>query len=108
MDTGELRNGNRLGAPSQPSRARRFATATALAIPSTVMASPLLISGQPITLADLNEVALAGRAVALDPAALPRIRASRSVVDALLARGGTAYGINTGFGKLSDVRIEPG
>jgi histidine ammonia-lyase len=71
------------------------------------MSSPLLLSGQPLTLAELIDVAHAGRAVALDPAALPRIRASRSVVDALLARGGTAYGINTGFGKLSDVRIEP-
>jgi histidine ammonia-lyase len=71
------------------------------------MSKPFLLSGQPLTLAELTDVALMGRAVALDPAALPRIRASRSVVDALLARGGTAYGINTGFGKLSDVRIEP-
>jgi histidine ammonia-lyase len=39
---------------------------------------------------------------------LPAIRASRAVVDRLLASGGTAYGINTGFGRLSDVRIEPG
>ena len=31
--------------------------------------------------------------------------ASRSVVESVVARGETAYGINTGFGKLSDVRI---
>ena len=48
------------------------------------------------------------RAVALDPAAPLRVRESRAVVDGLLARGDTAYGVNTGFGKLSDVRIEPG
>lgn len=72
------------------------------------MSSPLLIAGQPLTLTEIRDVAVAGRAVALDPRALPGIRASRAVVDALLAGGGTAYGINTGFGKLSDVRVEPG
>jgi histidine ammonia-lyase len=72
------------------------------------MSTPLLLSGQPLSLDEISQVALAGRAVALDPAALPRIRESRAVVDGLLARGETAYGVNTGFGKLSDVRIEPG
>jgi histidine ammonia-lyase len=72
------------------------------------MSTPLLLSGQPLTLEEISQVALGKRAVALDPAALPRIRESRAVVDGLLARGETAYGVNTGFGKLSDVRIEPG
>ena len=71
------------------------------------MSSPLVLNGQPLTLEEIAEVALTGREVSLAPQALPRIRASRAVVDALLAGGGTAYGINTGFGKLSDVRIEP-
>lgn len=71
------------------------------------MPTPLLLSGQPLTLEAIAEVALGSRAVALDPDALPRIRASRAVVDSLLARGETAYGINTGFGKLSDVHIDP-
>lgn len=72
------------------------------------MPEPLLLAGQPLSLNEVCEVALHGRRVALDPAALPGIRDSRAVVDRLLASGGTAYGINTGFGKLSDVRIEPG
>ncbi len=72
------------------------------------MSTPLLLSGQPLSLDEISQVALQGRGVALDPAALPRIRASRAVVDGVLARGETAYGVNTGFGKLSDVRIEPG
>jgi histidine ammonia-lyase len=72
------------------------------------MSTPLLLSGQPLTLDEISQVALDKRAVALEPAALPRIRESRAVVDGLLARGETAYGVNTGFGKLSDVRIEPG
>ena len=72
------------------------------------MSSPLLLSGQPLTLDEICQVSLGDRAVALDPAALPRIRASRAVVDGLLKHGETVYGVNTGFGKLSDVRIEPG
>jgi histidine ammonia-lyase len=72
------------------------------------MSEALLLAGQPLTLDDIGAVALHGRGVALDPAALPSIRASRKVVADLLARGGTAYGINTGFGKLSDFHIEPG
>ncbi len=71
------------------------------------MSTPLLLSGEPLPLDTIAQVALQSRPVALDPAALPRIQASRAVVDSLLARGETAYGINTGFGKLSDVRIAP-
>src|SRR5437870_1200910 len=33
------------------------------------------------------------------------MNASRTVVDRLVASGKTAYGINTGFGKLASVRI---
>ncbi|MGC2299050.1 MAG: histidine ammonia-lyase [Acidobacteriaceae bacterium] len=72
------------------------------------MSTPLLLAGQPLTLEEISQVALAGRVVALNPGAMPRILASRAVVDGLLARGETAYGVNTGFGKLSDVRIETG
>ncbi|HEX4006839.1 MAG TPA: histidine ammonia-lyase [Acidobacteriaceae bacterium] len=71
-----------------------------------LMSDPLLLAGQPLTLDEISAVAVDGRSVALNPAALPGILGSRKVVDALLASGGTAYGINTGFGKLSDVRIE--
>ena len=72
------------------------------------MSSPLLLAGQPLSLEQIAEVALSGLEVALDPAVLPGIHASRSVIDGLLARGETAYGINTGFGKLSDVHIDAG
>jgi histidine ammonia-lyase len=72
------------------------------------MSTLLLLAGQTLSLHEISQVALEKRAVALDPAALPRIRESRAVVDGLLARGATVYGVNTGFGKLSDVRIESG
>src|SRR4029077_2225797 len=36
-----------------------------------------------------------------------RIRKSRAVVEKILEQGQVIYGISTGFGKLSDVKIEP-
>jgi len=40
-------------------------------------------------------------------AALRRVRRSRAVVDRAIRDGRTIYGVNTGFGSLSDTRIEP-
>jgi len=40
-------------------------------------------------------------------AALRRVRRSRAVVDRAIRDGRTIYGINTGFGSLSDTLIEP-
>lgn len=36
-----------------------------------------------------------------------RLEASRAVVEKIVAENKTVYGVNTGFGKLSDVRIDP-
>jgi histidine ammonia-lyase len=43
--------------------------------------------------------------VALASAARDRMLASRAVVDRVVASGATAYGVNTGFGELAEVRI---
>lgn len=74
---------------------------------SEVIAEPILLTGQSLTLTEIGDVALRGRAVVLAELARTRILASRRLVDALVERNETAYGINTGFGKLSDVRIAP-
>ena len=66
---------------------------------------PLRLTGNDLTLAALEEVVFQGREAALAPAARQRVEASRAVVERLLASGATAYGINTGFGELSTVRI---
>src|SRR5277367_4621442 len=65
----------------------------------------IALTGNDLTFAQLYEVALGGESVSLSPAAIARMNASRAVVDQLLASGQTAYGINTGFGKLASVRI---
>ncbi len=91
----------------KPHRLQEWFLKAGLALPSSVMSPPLLLSGNALTLDELNEVAVFGREAALDPSALEGILASRAVVEGLLGRGETAYGINTGFGKLSDIHIEP-
>ncbi len=63
------------------------------------------LSGNDLTFPQLYDVALRDEQVQLTPSAIERMNASRAVVDRLLASGATAYGINTGFGKLASVRI---
>lgn len=46
-----------------------------------------------------------GAGVALDPACLPVVGAAARTVEAVVAKGEPVYGINTGFGKLANVRI---
>jgi histidine ammonia-lyase len=68
----------------------------------------LVLDGQALTLAEIEDVALRGRPVTIAAAALERVCASRKLIEGILAEGQTVYGVNTGFGKLSDVRIPDG
>jgi histidine ammonia-lyase len=68
----------------------------------------LVLDGQPLSLAEIEAVALNGRLASVAPAALARVKASRELIEGILAAGQTVYGVNTGFGKLSDVRIPTG
>ena len=67
--------------------------------------SVLALSGQALTIEEIAAVAFNGCKVAIADSAWPKIKASRAVVETVVASGETAYGINTGFGKLADVRI---
>jgi len=71
-----------------------------------IATAPVSLNGADLDLAALEQIA-DGRPAALDPSVLQQIRASRQVVDDLLARGEVAYGLNTGFGRLAHRRIEP-
>jgi histidine ammonia-lyase len=48
-----------------------------------------------------------GAGVRIDPAAAPAIAAGAAAIDRILATGEPVYGVNTGFGKLASVRIDP-
>ena len=65
----------------------------------------ILLTGNDLTFDQLYATALRNESVSLSPAAVTRMKASRAVVDRLVAANETAYGINTGFGKLASVRI---
>ena len=55
----------------------------------------------------MASVARTGRRVAIAAAAVERMRASRDVIERVLAEGRTVYGVTTGFGDLADVGIDP-
>ena len=63
------------------------------------------LNGEQISLRELAAVALGGEAVHVSSLARPRILASRKLIEQIVARDVVVYGVNTGFGKLSDVRI---
>ena len=71
------------------------------------MMEVLELNGRALSLEQIASVALDGGSVAIAADASRRMEASRAVVEGVVSRGETAYGINTGFGKLSDVRIGP-
>jgi len=68
----------------------------------------LELQGQPLTLEQIVAVASGQEEVALAAGARTRVAAARAVVEKIVSENQTVYGVNTGFGKLSDVRIEPG
>ena len=65
------------------------------------------LDGQRLSLAEVSAVARAGERVTLASKARQRIEQARLVVERIIAENRTVYGINTGFGKLSDIRIDP-
>ena len=68
----------------------------------------LELNGQPLSLEQIHQVAAGSMDAAIGPAARQGIEASQAVVERIVTSNETAYGINTGFGKLSDVRISTG
>ena len=66
----------------------------------------LELRGQRLTLEQIVKVATGVESVRLSEESRARMEAARSVVERIVAENQTVYGVNTGFGKLSDVRIE--
>ena len=67
----------------------------------------LELDGQRLSLAQVTAVARHRESVTLAAAARRRAEQSRQTVESIIAEGRTVYGVNTGFGKLSDFHIEP-
>ena len=71
-------------------------------------AAALILNGRPLTLSEIESVASGFRLVTIAPEAIARVAQSRQVIESILETGQTVYGVNTGFGKLADVRIPAG
>jgi histidine ammonia-lyase len=66
------------------------------------------LSGRPLSLAQIAAVAIGEETVEIGSTVHGRVDASRSVIDEIIARDEVVYGVTTGFGKLSDVRVPRG
>jgi histidine ammonia-lyase len=68
----------------------------------------IAIGAAPLTLADLRAIARDRAPIALAAAARTAVAESARAVAGIVASGKPAYGINTGFGRLSQTRIAAG
>src|SRR5215510_13301849 len=71
------------------------------------MTHEVVIDGDSLTVEQVSAVASDRARVAIAPRARQRAAATRAVVDRLVSSGAVAYGVTTGFGKLSEVAIPP-
>ena len=63
------------------------------------------VGTQKLSLRALRSIAREAPPLALDPACIAAVRASLGAVQRIVSSGKPAYGINTGFGRLSQTRI---
>ena len=63
------------------------------------------LNGQTLTLTEIATMVFGEAPVKVSSSARPRVLASRKVIEDIVGRDDIVYGVSTGFGKLSDVRI---
>ena len=66
----------------------------------------IYLTGDSLSFNEVNHVVFHHEQVKVDPEAIQRVAANRETVETKLDNKQTMYGINTGFGKFSDVIIE--
>lgn len=64
------------------------------------------LTGSSLTLQQMEAILYKREHVVLNAEALERVKKSREAVDRIVQNDKTVYGINTGFGKFSDVKID--
>ncbi len=65
----------------------------------------IVLDGNSLKLEDFIQVVRFGAEVKLSSDAIARIKSSRKIIDKIVDEEKTVYGVNTGFGKLSNVTI---
>jgi len=67
----------------------------------------LKLGSAPLELSDVLDVAVRGRKVSLSPQAIAKVKRAHAFLRGEIADGKIMYGVNTGFGLLSNVKIPP-
>ena len=65
----------------------------------------VIVSGDPLTVEDVVDVAIGGARAELSPEVPTRMLASLNVVTSAIHETAAVYGVNTGFGALADTRV---
>lgn len=65
----------------------------------------VLLDGEHLTLEQVGSVATKSEPVSLTPESIEKMLRSRAVVERLAAGDAPVYGVNTGVGRLADVRV---
>jgi histidine ammonia-lyase len=73
-----------------------------------VGAETILLDGDTLELEEIGRIARRQARVEIAPAARAKLIRARAMVDRIAAGDAAAYGINTGFGTLAEVRIAKG
>jgi histidine ammonia-lyase len=66
----------------------------------------MVLDGTRLSLDQVASVAYDHERVEVATSAIERMRASQTIIQRIVREGETVYGVTTGFGRLSDVRIE--
>lgn len=71
-----------------------------------IKVSEVIIDGKSLTVEKVVAVARFGAKVRINESAIERMKKSRALVEKIIDEGRVAYGISTGFGDFSKVRID--
>ncbi len=71
------------------------------------MTQPLILDGGPVTIEDVESVAVGHRPVVARADLADRMEPAREFVERAVGEGRVVYGVTTGFGALSSTRIGP-
>jgi histidine ammonia-lyase len=69
--------------------------------------TPLILDGNCLSIENVLQISKEKREVEISPSAMEKVREGRKSVERIIESGKTAYGVNTGFGKLAEKKIDP-
>ncbi|GAK13630.1 histidine ammonia-lyase [Geomicrobium sp. JCM 19039] len=65
----------------------------------------ITLNGHSLTIVQMKKILFDKERVQIDDSSLEKVKTSREAVERIVEHGDVVYGINTGFGKLSDVPV---